>query len=176
MGFTWNSSYKWLTCDVRFLYSWMPHDLGLQAFQYHLDLYTELSSNLKWLILEGVSFLLEHNYFLFDKKLYIQKREASMGSKFAPTYATLHMGWWEEKSVYRINNPYRYQIAYFYCYIDDLIFAVKKDLLLDGFFYLNNNPLNLSFTGEKRVSKINNLNLTLAGSNYSHTVMICSYR
>jgi hypothetical protein len=41
-------------------------------------------------ILETVKIILERNVFYFDGKFYRQKRGTAMGTKMAPTYATLN--------------------------------------------------------------------------------------
>lgn len=89
-----------------------------------MDLYTEYSPELKWFIMEAVSYLLHHN-FLFNSKLYIQKQGASMGDRFSPTYANLYMGWWEVLHIYNADNPHRNNILLYFRYSDDLIFIIK---------------------------------------------------
>ena len=41
--------------------------------------------------------MLENNNFYFNDKFYTQKQGTAMGTKFAPTYATLVLGFLEEK-------------------------------------------------------------------------------
>lgn len=40
-------------------------------------------------------FILKSNYFMFDKKYFLQCQGTSIGSPFAPNYANLYMGSWE---------------------------------------------------------------------------------
>lgn len=42
-GLPWSENKKWLTCDVRSLYSSIPHTLGFQSLKHHMDFYTEYS-------------------------------------------------------------------------------------------------------------------------------------
>jgi hypothetical protein len=42
-----------------------------------------------------VKIILERNVFYFDGKFYRQKRGTAMGTKMAPTYATLVLGYLE---------------------------------------------------------------------------------
>ncbi|XP_053568384.1 uncharacterized protein LOC128657969 [Bombina bombina] len=69
---TWNDNNMWLTVDVSSLYSCIPHELGLKAIEYHLLLKSTFSSDLIEFIVEAVNFLLTHNFFIFDSKLYLQ--------------------------------------------------------------------------------------------------------
>lgn len=94
-----------------------------------MDLNAEYSTELRWFILEGIYFLLHHNYFfLFNEKWYVQKQEASMGASFSSTYANLYMGWWEEQHVYNTCKPHRDSITAYFQYIEDLFFIVKCGL------------------------------------------------
>ena len=51
----------------------------------------------KELILESIKIILENNNFYFNDKMYTQVRGTAMGTKFAPTYATLVLAYLEEK-------------------------------------------------------------------------------
>ena len=48
-------------------------------------------------ILESIKIILENNNFDFNDKMYTQVRGTAMGTKFAPTYATLVLAYLEEK-------------------------------------------------------------------------------
>ena len=56
----------------------------------------------KQFILERIKTILENNNFLFDDQFYNQIRGTAMGAKFAPTYATLVLGYLEEKLIKRL--------------------------------------------------------------------------
>ena len=49
----------------------------------------------------GLQIILENNNFSFNKSFYNQTKGTAMGTKVAPTYATLVLGFLEEK-LYRI--------------------------------------------------------------------------
>ena len=49
----------------------------------------------KEFIIQGMKFILENNFFLFNGKAYKQIKGTAMGTKVAPTYANLVMGYWE---------------------------------------------------------------------------------
>ena len=48
-------------------------------------------------ILDAISIILQKNTFQFDDKQFIQPQGTAMGTKMAPTYATLVIGFLEKK-------------------------------------------------------------------------------
>lgn len=88
-----------VTFDVSSLYTNIPHILGLEAIQYWLDKHPDQidSRFSKEFILAGLKLVLENNTFLFDDENYLQIKGTAMGTKVAPTYASLVMGYLEEK-------------------------------------------------------------------------------
>lgn len=80
---------------------------------------------------------------------YFQKCRASMGAKFPPSLANLFMGWWEKSRIFGAGCPHRPRVKLFRHYIDDLIFVCTKDVggIDEWLLYLNDNSLNLKFTG-----------------------------
>ena len=85
--------------DVISLYMNIPHDLGLEAVQFWIEKFpTETCERFsKEFILKALQIVLENNHFQFDDQNYLQIRGTAMGTKVAPTYATLVMGYLEEK-------------------------------------------------------------------------------
>lgn len=86
--------------DVTSLYTNIPHNLGVEAIDYWINK-TEgiLQSRFsKEFILEGITLVLENNhFFFFDDKYSLQTKGTAMGTKVAPTYANLVLGYLEEK-------------------------------------------------------------------------------
>ena len=72
---------------------------GKQAFEKALNTRTleEKSKIPTWYLMELLDLVLNGNIFEFNNKLYIQKIGTEMGTRVAPTYACLFMGWLEEK-------------------------------------------------------------------------------
>ena len=58
----------------------------------------------KEFILEGIKVILENNNFMFDGSFYNQIRGTAMGTKFAPTYATLVLAYLEERLYTQLEN------------------------------------------------------------------------
>ena len=93
------------TFDVVGLYTNIPHNYGLEAINYWLDKFPEtLNSRFnKSFIIESTEFILQNNNMKFDDNYFKQIKGTAMGTIFAPTYATLTMGFFEIK-FYNICN------------------------------------------------------------------------
>lgn len=102
-------------------------------------------------ILLSLEYLLTHNFFVFDGDYYLQRCWASMGACFSPSLANLYMGWWERSRIFACGSPLRANTLFYGRYIDDLIliFSEEADSLEELLAYLNDNGLNLKFTGHK---------------------------
>ena len=85
--------------DIVSLYSNIPHDLGLEAISFWLDKYPELIANRynKAFITEALKIVLENNIFSFNNNYFKQIKGTAMGTKVAPTHATLVLAFLEEK-------------------------------------------------------------------------------
>ena len=85
--------------DIENLYSNITHELGLEAINYWLDKQPEDSDRRidKDFIKRGTQFILENNNFHFNGNYYKQVKGTVMGTRCAPTYATLVSGYLEEK-------------------------------------------------------------------------------
>ncbi|XP_075460474.1 uncharacterized protein LOC142497064 isoform X2 [Ascaphus truei] len=158
----WKSHYRWVTLDVVSLYSIIQHQQGLSAVNHFLNT-SQLSTSLCTFLIESITFLLTHNYFLFDSRFYLQLLGTAMGTSFAPSYANLFMGFWEAQFIYHSNNTYRSNIVFFKRYIDDLIMIWDGDeSSLKSFVNtLNTNDLNIRFTYEHNINCISFLDLLL---------------
>ena len=99
--------------DVESLYSNIPHELGIEAIKYWLRKYPNDTPSRfpKKFIIEGIDFILKNNTFCFNEKNYRQMKGTAMGTKFAPVYATLVIGYLEEKLYKQIHEKYGSQYA-----------------------------------------------------------------
>ncbi|KAM8930720.1 LOW QUALITY PROTEIN: uncharacterized protein RCH25_006654 [Pelodytes ibericus] len=86
-----------------------------------------------------------------------------MGTCFAPSYANLFLGWWEQSRVFGDENPHR-SVVWYCRYIDDLLFIWQGDLvsLSNYLTYLNCNDINLKFTLEYNPDAIAFLDIKLS--------------
>jgi hypothetical protein len=94
--------------DVVSLYTSIPHDLGYQSLEFWFDkMDNVLPSRFdKRFILDGIKLILENNYFTFEDSIYLQQSGTAMGTKVAPTYATLVMGFLEHNMYGQIHDNF----------------------------------------------------------------------
>ena len=100
----------------------------------------------KEFILETVKIILERNIFYFDGKFYRQKRGTAMGTKMAPTYATLVLGYLEHILNEQLLNSYGQEFASYVrqiwkCFLDDCLIIWNSDILVE-IFHTELNSLN----------------------------------
>ena len=90
------------------LYTSIPHDVGLQATEYWLNNFSTTLERpfSKDFILKAISIVLKENTFKFDNKNYKQVQGTAMGTKMAPTYATLVMGFLEQQLYQKYEGKY----------------------------------------------------------------------
>lgn len=156
--------------DVISLYTNIPHTLGLEAINYWIDrhpntLNTRFS---KEFILEGLKLVLENNHFHFDEEFFLQTKGTAMGTKVAPTYATLVMGYLENTLFERTSEVFDAELSTYIGsnwkrYLDDcFIFWTKGEDDLEKFHSLLN-TLNesIQFTMEKSDKELPFLDLRI---------------
>lgn len=107
-------------------------------------------------ILDAVQLILENNSFNFNDKNYLQIRGTALGTKFAPTYATLVMGFLEQNLYQKIEKTLGIEMAKYienswYRFLDDcFIIWTKTDQNLKTFSgILNDLHPAINFTSEK---------------------------
>lgn len=99
---------KLVSFDVVSLYTNIPHDLGKEAVKYWLNkkrdkIDSRFSNDF---ILEALDIVLERNSFYFDQGFFQQVKGTAMGTKVAPTYATLVLGYLEEMLYSKIETKF----------------------------------------------------------------------
>ena len=150
--------------DVVSLYTSISHELGIEALSYWYD---KLRHHIhkrftKEFILQTCRFILSNNYFHFNDEFWHQLMGTAMGTKFAPPYACLTMGYLEETKLYpRLSVLYTPSmrdmvIEFFLRYIDDCFTPWPSDLDINTFIdLLNSLHPDINFTMEKGVSHVN---------------------
>ncbi len=88
--------------DVVSLYTNISHELGLEALSYWYDkLKIHIPERFTHqFIMEACSFVLKNNYFQFNDEFWHQLIGTAMGTKCAPSYACLSVGYLEETKLY----------------------------------------------------------------------------
>ena len=123
--------------DVVSLYTSIPHTLGIEAIDYWIDKRNDLipARFTKNFILESVKFILENNNFLLDNVMYKQVSGTAMGTKFAPPYACLTIGYLEETRLfpkilknYFTDSTCLYIKDNFFRYMDDGFIALAQNI------------------------------------------------
>lgn len=86
-----------------------------------------------------------------------------MRAAYAPNYAGLYMGLWEENYIHQDTNPFKSCIQWYGRYIDDLIFIFKgTELQLKEFHqYLNASNPNIQLSLDYSESSIHFLDLQI---------------
>ncbi|XP_073498421.1 vomeronasal type-2 receptor 26-like [Phyllobates terribilis] len=61
-----------VTCDIVNLFSCIPHELAIEAINYHLQRYSAYTDEIKEMIIRSTEYLLAHNFFMFNSEYFIQ--------------------------------------------------------------------------------------------------------
>lgn len=159
-----------ITFDVSSLYTNINITLGMDAISYWLS--TDFRHNTiperfsDEFILTALKIILENNFFSFENTTYLQTFGTAMGTKVAPTYAILVMGFLEKHMYQLLKNVYDANVANniqerWIRYIDDCFIIWDKKFgdinILDNI--LNNLHNDISFTKEYDNEKINFLDV-----------------
>lgn len=157
-----------LTLDVTSLYTNIPHDGGLLALQSFLGRRDSDAMPPNQFIVDLAAYVLKYNYFSFDNDFYLQVSGTSMGSIFAPNYANLFMGFFEQNCVFNPHvNIYQSKIMKWFRYIDDIfcIFKGSVDEVKSFASLLNEFDPNLKFTLEYSLEKVHFLDMWILNNN-----------
>ena len=155
-----NSESDLYSFDVVSLYTSISHDLGIEALSYWYD---KLRNHIprrftKTFIIKACHFILTNNFFQFNDCFWHQLIGTAMGTKFAPPYACLTMGYLEETRLYpRLQLHFSPSICdmiieFFRRYIDDCFQPWLRSADIKVFFdLLNDLHPDITFTMEKGV-------------------------
>lgn len=161
------------TMDVESLYSNIVHDEGLKALKHYLGSRPDDLMPPTDFIVQLTEWTLKNNVFLFQDKLYKQEKGTAMGACFAPNYANLFLGLWEEQHIFSNQNPFKDCIVWWGRFIDDVIifFSGSEEELLNFHAYVNRLNENLKLSLEYNTKVINFLDLQISKDNegFLHT-------
>lgn len=102
----YSSDYILATIDVESLYTHTDHTEGLQALHYYLQKRSVCQPPTDFIV-NLTRWTLNNNIFLFQDKIYRQTKGTAMGASYAPNYAGLYLGQWEERYISSPTNPYK---------------------------------------------------------------------
>lgn len=151
-----------ITFDVVSLYTNIPHDLGLSAVKFWLEKKCHLiQRNIsESFILSSLKIILENNVFYFDGLYYKQKKGTAMGTKVAPTYATLVLGYLEHQLISTITVKYGESFATYIRnnwkrFLDDCFILWNTDISVENFHSeLNGLNEHIQFTMNRSKSEM----------------------
>ena len=144
-----------VSLDVRSLYINIPHKEGIEAVKRKLKK-SKPSISIK-VILTFLKLILTLNKFVFNGRNYLQKKGCAIGTKCAPSYANIFMGWFEEKFIFP-------NLSHFYLRFIDDIFLIWNGTKteFDNFFKKNNEcHTGIKFEYEMSKTGVNFLDTTV---------------
>ena len=99
-----DSNFTFLMCDIVSLYTNIPLELGLRALLYYIIKQRNLIpiKFSKILILETAGFVLKNNNFIVLEEMFDKVMGTTMGTKLAPPYANLSVGFLEETVLFPV--------------------------------------------------------------------------
>ena len=151
------------TLDVTSLYTNIPNDEGILAVSRYLFQHRDFSLNpTNHSICKLLELVLKTNNFEFDNKEFIQVGGTAMGTKLAPSFANLFMGYFEEKYV----TPYPKQPFLWKRFIDDIfiIWTYGPEELSKFVTYLNTVHDTIKFTCEHSSLSVDFLDIKIQTS------------
>ena len=147
-----------VTMDVKSLYTNIPNQEGIDAVKSFLE-YSE-KQHLIPVIKAFLWLILTLNNFTFNDKNFLQTSGVSMGTKCAPTYANLFMGYFENTYILPfIEN----KSSNYLRYIDDIFFLWHgtEDELKTFLTQINNVHPTIKFDSNYSYTQINFLDTTI---------------
>ena len=97
------------------LYTNINHELGVKATEYWINKHPgSLNSHFsKEFIINSILLILTKKYFYFDDRIFLQKKRTAMGTKMAPSYATLVLGYLENELYSQVSNKMGEEIGHY---------------------------------------------------------------
>ena len=136
---------KALLCsiDVVSLYPSIPNEEGLQAMREALDKRGDKSVSTDSLV-DLAEIVLKNNFFEFGSDTFVQRKGTAIGTKFAPPYAIVYLGKFEEEAL----EGYHLKPWIWNRFLDDifLIWEHGETEFLKFMEYLNSIHPNIKFT------------------------------
>nr|XP_055053666.1 uncharacterized protein LOC129438772 isoform X1 [Misgurnus anguillicaudatus] len=150
-----------VTMDIESLYTNVPFEGGLRASEFFLNLRPICRPSTSCIV-ELIEIVLKSNFFLSGSDYYLQISGTSMGSKMAPSFASLYCGHFEHQVIFNEQrNPFLHKISHWKRYIDDIFFIWKgsAEELSDFHNFINSNAQSLRFTIEQSAHEMNFLDI-----------------
>lgn len=151
-----------VTMDVSSLYTNIDNIEGIHAIRENESIKSNFANSTIDMICTLMNIVLTLNNFIFNGQNYHQTKGTAMGTRAAPNYANLFMGWFEDKHIYQ--TEWNKHIRYYGRFIDDIMLIWKgtENELKEFLIYINQVHSSIKFTSESSMSKINFLDLTIS--------------
>ena len=165
---------KLVTLDVINLYSNISSSLGLEAVDYWISKNPEKINGrfTKDFISEATEIVLSNNTFAFNGKHFKQIKGTAMGTKMAPTYATLTLGYLEEKMYKKVEEQFNEEVKLYITnnwkrYLDDcfIVWKYSNNELSTFKTLLNELNPDIRFTAEESTDRIPFLDIMVIKEN-----------
>jgi hypothetical protein len=122
-----NKGDTFIICDVSQLYPSIDNKLGYVALKYWMEKYLSyLKGVKKEFVISAMRIILERNCFRFRAEYFLQLKGTSMGTKVAPVYANLVMGYLEDKLMDRMKTL----SSSFSCFLGKRYFRFLDDVII----------------------------------------------
>ena len=158
---SWTKNTILVTMDVDAMYTNIDISEGCDKVK---TLISEISGNriLAENTMQLWKWVLENNYFVYDKKLYRQIRGTAMGTNGAPSYANLFMNYFEITKLRKFRE-YTSSIRLYKRYIDDIfmIWEGSTDSLMRFFGFVNSWSPSISISHDLSYRTVNFMDLTI---------------
>ena len=132
-----------VTLDVTSLYNNIPHKEGIEACQYFMKNSCKSKTFIQH-ISDLINIVLTKNHFQFNGNNYLQKLGTAMGTRMAPSYASLFMGKFEKEFL----DSYNIQPLLWLRFLDDIfmIWNESEEQLLQLLYEINQYHETIKFT------------------------------
>ena len=140
-----------VTMDVTSLYTSIPNQQGMDAVLDHIN--DDPTAPIPQRYMEKLmDLILKRNHFEFNGKLYLQTGGTAMGTRFAPSFANIFMGKFEQNLLQLYDKPIRLWLRF----IDDIFLVFEHGVdELDRFVNLANSQVDsIKFTVEHNPDSI----------------------
>ena len=156
------TNYLLVTLDISSLYTNIPHNEGINACDHFLRTCSHNTIPTSTLC-DLIRMILTMNNFSFNDNHYLQIHGTAMGTKMAPSYANLFLGYFEANALE--NAPF--QPHTWLRYIDDIfmIWTEGLDNLKIFIDYLNNIHSTIKFTSSHSSTNIPFLDVSVSLTN-----------
>lgn len=162
-----------VTLDIISLYTNIPHELGYMAVIYWITHYPHLLDDRFTcaFIIESLRFVLENNIFTANKQIYKQTHGTAMGTKVAPVYANLTIGFIENTIYTDVNIPFvqrDYIHTHLMRYLDDCFIICDTSIISPSQIkdILNSVNSHIQYTSTHSATTINFLDVTIMNKHF----------